>query len=85
VFYLVGKTGAHLIRAFYTTPLIGWVLASPVNIRPGWKGFPGTNTLAYLASTFERETKIMIPTSGEGQCPESDEDDDQENCNDAKS
>jgi hypothetical protein len=26
---------------------LGQALALPANIRLGWKGFPGTNTLAY--------------------------------------
>jgi hypothetical protein len=29
--------------------LLGRLLPSPGNIRLGWKGLPGTNTLAYLA------------------------------------
>jgi hypothetical protein len=28
-------------------PLWGRLLASPTDVRLGWKGFPGTNTLAY--------------------------------------
>ncbi len=28
-------------------PLLGRLLASPTNIRLGWSGLPGTNTLAY--------------------------------------
>jgi hypothetical protein len=29
-------------------PLQGWILALPINFRLGWKGLPGTNTLAHL-------------------------------------
>jgi hypothetical protein len=38
-----------IINCFKTTRLehLGRPLALPTNIRPGWKGLPGTNTLAY--------------------------------------
>ena len=33
-------------------PLKGRLLASPTNIRLGWKGLLGTNTLAYDKNTY---------------------------------
>jgi len=41
-----GKAGAYLSEA--PSPFLkGRLLASPTNIRLGWKGFPEKNTLAY--------------------------------------
>jgi hypothetical protein len=34
------------------------LLSLPTNIRPGWRGFPGTNTLAYRA--------VVSPTKKKG-------------------
>jgi hypothetical protein len=35
------------VKQLSGTPLKGRLLASPTNTRLGWKGLPGTNTLAY--------------------------------------
>jgi len=37
-----GKAGAYMSEAPFRCST-----ASPTNIRLGWNGFPGTNTLAY--------------------------------------
>jgi len=42
-----GKAGAYPIEAPLSVPLEGRLLASATNIRLGWRGLPGTNTLAY--------------------------------------
>jgi len=42
-----GKAGAYLSESPFKTPLYGRLLALPTNTRQGWKGLPGTNTLAY--------------------------------------
>jgi hypothetical protein len=39
-----GKAGAYLSEAPFRRVRL---LASPINIRLGWKSLPGTNTLAY--------------------------------------
>jgi hypothetical protein len=35
------------VKNLLGAPLYGSLLAWPTNIRLGWKGFPGTNALAY--------------------------------------
>jgi hypothetical protein len=40
-----GKAGVYPSEAIFTCST--QVLALPANIRLGWKGFPGTNTIAY--------------------------------------
>jgi hypothetical protein len=43
-----GKAGSYLSEVhFKCSTLWGRHLSSPTNIRLGWKGLPGTNTLAY--------------------------------------
>jgi len=42
-----GKTGANASEAHFRAPLLGRLLASPINIQLGWKRLPGTNALAY--------------------------------------
>ncbi len=41
-------------------PLLGRLLASPTNIRLGWKGLPGTNTLAYYENLQIMAVKSFI-------------------------
>ncbi len=36
------------------------LLALPAKVRLDWKGLPGTNTLAYLASMLEMKTKSFM-------------------------
>jgi hypothetical protein len=43
----VSKAGAYPIEAPKVAPLEGGLLALPTNISLGWRGFSGTNTLAY--------------------------------------
>jgi hypothetical protein len=40
------KAGAYLIKPISVAPLMGRLMAVATNIRLGWKGLPGTNTLA---------------------------------------
>ncbi len=42
-----GKAGAYPSEAPLGAPHKGRLLASPTNIRLGWKGLPGTNALTY--------------------------------------
>jgi len=35
------------VKRLLSAPLQGMLLALPTNIRLGWKGLPGTNTVAY--------------------------------------
>jgi len=44
---VAGKAGTYHSEAPSDAPLKGRLLASPTNIRLGWKGFPGTTALAY--------------------------------------
>ncbi len=46
----------HLKGACY----LGWHLALPANIRPGWKGLPGTNALAYYEKVKLTAVKSFI-------------------------
>ncbi len=39
---------------------LGYNLALPTNIRLGWKGFPGTNTLAYYEIPYVTTVKSFI-------------------------
>ncbi len=43
----VGIAGAYLVEEPSGASLLGRLQASSTNIRLGWKGLPGTNTLAY--------------------------------------
>ncbi len=43
----VGKARAYPSEALSGASLYGRPLALPLNIRPGWKGLLGTNSLAY--------------------------------------
>ncbi len=40
-----------------------WLLSFPVNIRLGWEGLPGTNTLAYLFGKSSKKKKRCLPPS----------------------
>ncbi len=44
-------------------PLQGRLLASLTNIRLGWRGLPGTNTLAYYDINYDR--KKFYSTGGD--------------------
>ncbi len=41
-------------------PLLGRLLASPTNIRLGWKGLPGTYALAYYKNLYLTAVKSFI-------------------------
>jgi hypothetical protein len=41
------KCCEHYSRDLSDAPLYGKLLVVPTNTRLGWKGLPGTNTLAY--------------------------------------
>jgi hypothetical protein len=41
-------------------PLYVRLLALPTNIRLGWKGLPGTNTLAYYEYSYITDVKVFI-------------------------
>ncbi len=41
-------------------PLLDYLLALPQNIKPGWKGLSGTNTLAYFTSLSVRKGIAMF-------------------------
>ncbi len=43
----VGKAMPTRVKLLSGAPLSGRLLASPKNIRLGWKDLPGTNTIAY--------------------------------------
>ncbi len=49
-----GKAGAYPSEAPFR------LLASPTNIRLGWKGMPGTNTLAYYGKASLTAVKRFI-------------------------
>ncbi len=40
------EAGAYLSEALSSDPLLDRLLGLPTNIRLGWKGLPGTNTIA---------------------------------------
>jgi hypothetical protein len=44
-------------------PLYGRFMASPTNIRLGWKGLPGTNTLAYYENLLFFIFSSILPLS----------------------
>ncbi len=46
------KTGTYSSGDFSGAPLYGRLLALPTNIRPDWKGRPGTNALAYYEHLY---------------------------------
>ncbi len=52
---LFGKVTANQSGAL----LQGWLLALPANIRLSRKGFQGTNTLAYFASSSVTGKKVL--------------------------
>ncbi len=59
--------GAYPRRKHLKSALISWVWHCPQILRPDWKGFPRTNALAYLASSFARKEKGFITLMpGEG-------------------
>ncbi len=39
---------------------MGWLWTCPQILRPDWKGFPRTNTLAYWASSSATKEKSLI-------------------------
>jgi hypothetical protein len=47
-------------------PLYGMLLALPTNIRPDWKGLPGTNTLAYCEHSKITNVKSFITSAQPG-------------------
>ncbi len=47
ILLIVDKAGAYPRLEDLKGSLIGYNLALPTNNRLGWKGFPGTNTVAY--------------------------------------
>jgi hypothetical protein len=47
-------------------PLKGRLLASPTNIRLGWKGWPGSSTLAYYENSSIIAVKCFIGLAPEG-------------------
>ncbi len=53
------RSGAYLTVEHLKGASLGYALAIPANIRLGWKGLPGTNTLAYYerVSTGPRTSK----------------------------
>jgi len=53
------------VKKFSVAPFYGRHLALPTNIRPGWKGLPGTNTLAYYKFSYTSDVKNII-TLGQG-------------------
>ena len=55
-----GETEAYPSEAFSGTPLLGRVLALPANIRLGWRGLPGSNTLAYYENPLIPTVKSFI-------------------------
>ncbi len=56
----LGKAGAELSDAPFRYSTLVRLLASPVNIRLGWKGFPGTNILAYYENPQITTVKSFI-------------------------
>ena len=42
---------------------LGKALALPANIRLGWKGLPGTNTLAYYQKAYLTAVKSFITSA----------------------
>jgi hypothetical protein len=48
------------VKQLSGAPLKGMLLASPTNIRLGWKGLPGTNTLAYYENPLIMTVKSFI-------------------------
>ncbi len=57
----VGKAGAYpRVKYLSGAPFKGWLLVSPTNTRLGWKGLPGTNTLAYYNNPLITIVKSYI-------------------------
>jgi hypothetical protein len=54
------KAGAYSSMYLSDTPHKDRLLALPINIRLGWKGMPGINTLAYNGSKVRCSTNLAI-------------------------
>jgi hypothetical protein len=53
------------LKQLLGAPFKGKLLASPVNIRLGWKGFSRTNTLAYFRKSVNySRKKILLQAPG---------------------
>jgi hypothetical protein len=58
---LLGLSGLPMFVGYpRSPPKIGASLAYPTNIRLGWKGISGINTLAYLASSSVKKSFITL-------------------------
>jgi hypothetical protein len=56
----VGKAGAYPRAEYLKGASLKYAPALPANIRPGWKGLPGTNDPAYYEK-FYNKTKFKGP------------------------
>jgi hypothetical protein len=54
------KTGAYPGRESLHGASLGLALVSVIDVRPGWKGLPGTNSVPYLASSSVMKKVIFI-------------------------
>jgi hypothetical protein len=61
-YYLIhGNVKLEMFLLFFSgAPLYGRPLALTTNIRLGWKGFPGTNILAYYENPLITSVKSFI-------------------------
>jgi len=65
------KAGAYTSEHLAGAPLYSRLLASPTNIRLGWKSIPGTNTLAYYENLQNYGCKffmVQAPAHYENPC-----------------
>ena len=56
----VGKAGAYPSEQPFRCSTLGSAPALPANIRQGWKGLLGTNTLAYYENLYITAVKSFI-------------------------
>ncbi len=54
------KTGAHPGRESLHGAPLGLALVSVIDVRPGWKGLLGTNSVPYLALSLVMKKVIFI-------------------------
>ncbi len=54
------KPGAHPGRESLHGAPLGLALVSVIDVRPDWKGLPGTNSIPYLASSLVIKKVIFI-------------------------
>ncbi len=66
-----GMAGAYPSKAPFICFTLGWAPCLNTNIRLGWKGLPGTNTLAYYENSSITAVKGFITLAPGSRSPAS--------------